>query len=69
MLFEGTVTVGVGFTVIVNAFVIPWQPFKVGTTEIVAVIGFKEVFTAMNPGKIPVPLAFIPIEVISVDQE
>jgi hypothetical protein len=67
--FAGTVTVGVGFTVIVNAFVLPEQPFKVGTTEIVAVLGFKEELIAVNPGKIPVPLAPIPIEGVSVDQE
>jgi hypothetical protein len=59
-------TVGVGFTVMVNAEEVPPQLFtpleKVGVTVMVAVTGETPLFTAVNEGIFPVPLAGSPID-------
>ena len=53
----GTSTVGVGFTVMVKLDGVPAQPLTVGVTVIVAVIGAEVVLVAVNPGRLPAPLA------------
>ena len=69
MLFEGTVTVGVGFTVIEYELGVPTQPLTViGVTVIVATIGALVVFVAVNDGTVPVPLAANPILLLSFVQ-
>jgi hypothetical protein len=55
-------TVAVGFTVMVNVFAAPVQPFAVGVTVIVAVTGALVVFTPLNEGIFPVPLAARPMD-------
>ena len=63
-LFAGTVTVGVGFTVIVNVDGGPGQlagEGLVGVTVIVAVTGDDVTFVAVNEAILPVPLAAKPI--------
>ena len=57
----GTITVGVGFTVMVKFDGVPAQPLTVGVTVIVAVIGAEVVLVAVNPGRLPAPLAPKPI--------
>jgi len=61
-MFDGTVTAGVGFTVIVNVLGVPGHPFTVGVTVIVALAGAEPVFTAVKPGVLPVPDAASPID-------
>ena len=56
----GTITVGVGFTVMVKLDGVPAQPLTVGVTVIVAVIG-AVVVVALKPGRLPAPLAPKPI--------
>jgi hypothetical protein len=66
----GSVTVGVGLTVIVNVSAGPGHPLAVGVTVIVATTGDAPVFTAVNDGIVePVPLATKPIEVVLFAQE
>jgi hypothetical protein len=55
------VTVGVGFTVMVNVFEAPGQPFAVGVTVMVAVTSAVPVFVAVKDAIFPVPLAARPI--------
>lgn len=55
------VTAGDGFMVIVNVLGNPLQPFKLGVTVMVAIIGFVPLLTAVNTGISPDPLAPIPI--------
>ena len=64
VIFEGTVTVGVGFTVIVYEDIVPTQLFTVGVTAIVAVIFVVPVFVAVNEAMSPDPLAANPIAVL-----
>ncbi len=64
---EGTVTVGVGLTVIVYVDGVPVQPLTVGVTDIVAVIGSVPVFVAVNDAMFPVPLEAKPIAVFEFD--
>ena len=59
----GTVTTGVGFTVIVKLAGAPVHPFKVGVTVMVPDIGVTPVFVAVKAGVFPVPLAPRPIAV------
>ena len=58
-------TIGVGLTVMVNVVAVPvavTPPLvKVGVTVIVATTGVVPVFTAVNTGRLPVPLAASPI--------
>ena len=62
MLFEGTVTVGVGFTVIEYELGVPAHPLTViGVTVIVATLGALVVFVAVNARMSPVPLAANPM--------
>ena len=67
--FEGTETVGVGFTVIVYADGVPGQLFTVGVTLIIAIISDVPVFAAVNDGVLPVPLEASPILVLVFVQE
>jgi hypothetical protein len=55
------VAVGVGLTVMVKVFGNPGQPFAVGVTTILAVIGELVVLVAVKMGKFPVPEAAKPI--------
>lgn len=57
----GAIT-GVGFTRIVNADVVPWQPLAIGVTEIVAVTGLWPVLAALNGAISPVPDVASPID-------
>jgi hypothetical protein len=57
----GTITVGVGFTVMVKLDGVPAQPLTVGVTVIVAVMGAVVVLVAVKLGRLPVPLAANPI--------
>lgn len=70
---EGAVTIGVGFTVIVNVFEDPIQVTPlivlVGVTVIVAVIGAFEEFVAVKTGILPIPVAGRPIAVLSFAHE
>jgi hypothetical protein len=61
---EETLTVGVGFTVMVNVLATPVHPFNEGVTVMVAVTGVFPVLTAANAAMFPVPLAARPIEVV-----
>jgi hypothetical protein len=62
---EIAVTVGVGFTVIVNVVAGELvQPLLVPVTEIVAVTGADPVFTAVKAGILPVPEAAKPTDVV-----
>jgi hypothetical protein len=56
------VTVGAGFTVIMNVIGAPVQPFAVGVTVIVATTGVVPALIAVNEGISPVPLAASPID-------
>jgi len=47
LILEGTITEGVGFTVIVNEDDVPGQLFTVGTTAMVAVIGTAPLLAAV----------------------
>lgn len=58
----GTVTVGVGLTVMVYVAAGPLHPFAVGITVIVAVIFVVPVLIAVNVGMLPVPFAAAPID-------
>ena len=60
---------GEGFTVMVNSMGIPLQPVLFnGVTVIVAVTRFIVLFTAVNEGISPVPLAASPIPGVSLAQ-
>ena len=63
------VTVGVGFTMIVNVFTSPSQALAEGVTVIFAVTGVVPVLTALNVGIFPVPVPTNPMEVVLFDQE
>jgi hypothetical protein len=63
VMFAGTVTVGVGLTVMVYVFGVPGQPATVGVTVIVAVIAVVPAFVAVNAGVFPDPDAAKPIAV------
>ena len=69
VIFAGTATVGVGFTVIVYVDGVPGQLLAVGVTVIVDVIGFAPVFVAVNVGILPIPLAPQPMDVFVFVQE
>lgn len=66
-IFEGTVTIGVGLTVIVYVEGVPIQLFTVGITIIVAVILDVLVFVAVKVGIFPVPIAAKPTAVLEFD--
>ncbi len=63
---------GIGFTVIVKNVDVPVQVtpalVKTGVTVIVAVIGTKEVFVAVNEAIFPDPLTARPMEVFEFTQ-
>ena len=59
--FAGCVTVGVGFTVIVNVIGVPGQPFATGVTVIVATTGTIPALVAVKLAILPVPEAARPI--------
>jgi hypothetical protein len=64
----GSLTVGVGLTVIVNVWNVPLQtapPECTGVTMMVEVTGVLPKFTAVNGPILPVPLAESPIEALS----
>jgi len=65
-MLEGTVTVGVGFTVMVYVVGEPTQPFMVGYTDIVAVMGVDPGFEAVKAGRLPVPLDVRPMAVFEL---
>ena len=60
-LSAGSVTDGVGLTVIVNIRGVPLQPFADGVTVIVATTGLPVEFVAVKAAISPVPLAAKPI--------
>jgi hypothetical protein len=65
-MFAGFVTVGVGFTVMVNVLVGPVQKFVpdnkyLGVTVMVAIIGALVLFVAVKEVIFPVPFAARPI--------
>ena len=60
------VTTGFGFTVIVYVDGVPVQPFTVGVTVIVAVIGALVALVAVNPGTSPVLLSPNPIATLEL---
>lgn len=62
--FAGTVTVGVGFTVMVKVCAVPAQPLAEGVTVIVAVTGAFEVFTPLKAGMFPEPEPARPMDVL-----
>ena len=64
----GLSTVGVGLTVMVKETGVPGQPFAVGVTSIVPVIGVFVAFVAVNEAISPVPLAPNPMAVLSFVQ-
>jgi hypothetical protein len=55
-------TVGVGFTVIVNDRGVPTHPFAVGVTVIVAITGAVPALVAVKDGIFPVPLPTNPMD-------
>jgi hypothetical protein len=61
-MFDGTATVGDGFTVIVYAEGVPAQLLALGVTVMVAVTTVDPEFTAVNVAISPVPLAAMPID-------
>ena len=67
-MLDGTVTVGVGFTVMVYVFAVPGQPFTVGVTVMVALIAAAVVLVALKPVMFPVPEAPNPMAVLLFDQ-
>jgi hypothetical protein len=48
----------------VKVFAVPLQPFIVGVTVTIAVIGEELLLNAVNEGILPVPLAASPMEVV-----
>lgn len=66
VIFDGTVTVGVGFTMIVYVDGVPLQPLAEGVTVIVATMGALPVLVAVNDGTFPVPLVPSPIAVFEL---
>lgn len=67
--FPGEVMVGVGFTVMVNVETGPTQVARVGVIETVAVTAVEPVLVAVKAGKLVVPEAANPIEVVLLVQE
>ena len=63
-IFDGTVTVGVGLTVILYEEGVPVHPLAVGVTVIVAVIEDEPVFVAVKLPISPEPFASRPIAVL-----
>ena len=59
---------GVGFTVIVNVFDVPVQPFATGVTVIVATCIVVPVLVAVNDGMLPLLPAIRPILILSFVQ-
>ena len=64
----GPLTEGKGLIVIVYVDAGPVQPFKVGVTVMVAVIGDVVLLLAVMPGTFPLPLAESPIAVLELVQ-
>ena len=62
-ILAGTVTIAVGFTVIVNVEAVPEQPLIEGVTVIVAITAVVPVLVAVKSGISPIPLAPNPIVV------
>ena len=60
----GSVTVGVGFTVMVKVCGVPVHGPNTGVTVIVAVIGRAVALVAVNDAILPLPLAASPIAVL-----
>jgi len=65
----GTLTPGVGFTVILYEEGVPVHPFAVGVTEIEAETGAEPVFIAVNEAMSPVPLDTSPMVVLELVHE
>jgi len=68
VMLAGTVTRGVGLTVIMHVNGGPWQLFKVGVTVIDTLTGLVPVLTAVNDGILPVPPAPRPMAVFGFVQ-
>ena len=66
--FAIELTVGFGFTVMVNVFAEPVQVLTEGVTVIVAITGAVPAFIAVNDGMVLVPEAAIPILVVLDEQ-
>jgi hypothetical protein len=64
----GSVTVGVGLTVMVKVCGVPTHPAKTGVTVTVAVTGTAPAFTPVNDAMFPEPLAASPIPGVSFVQ-
>jgi len=68
-IFDGTETVGVGFTVTVYVDEVPAHPLTVGVTAIVLLMADDPEFVAVNIGTFPVPLEARPILVFEFVHE
>jgi len=68
VIFAGTLTVGVGFTVMLYVEGVPIQVLAVGVTSMVAVMGFALVLEALKPAMSPDPLAANPMAVLLLVQ-
>src|SRR5215212_5849142 len=64
----GSVTVGVGRTVIVNTSVVPAQVPYIGVTVMVAVTGVVPALVAAKTPMLPVPLVARPIDALLLVQ-
>ena len=64
----GVVTVGVGFTVMVNVCVAPVQPIADGVTVTTPAIGAALLLVAVNAAMLPVPDEARPIAVFVLAQ-
>jgi hypothetical protein len=65
---EGTVTSGVGLTVMVKLCAVPIQPAAVGVTVMAALSGTMPVLTAVKAAMLPLPVAPRPTVVLLLDQ-
>ena len=68
MVSTGTITVGVGFTVMEYEEGVPTQALAVGVTVMFAIIGAVVVLVAVNEAISPMPLADKPMVVLSLIQ-
>jgi hypothetical protein len=59
-------SVGVGFTVIVNDFGVPEQPFAIGVTVTVERMEASTVFVVVKAGILPDPVACKPIDMFEL---
>jgi len=68
VILAGTITVGVGLTVMVYEDGVPGQLLAVGVTVMIAEMGSVVIFTALKPAISPEPLANRPMAVLLLVQ-